>query len=264
MATDSLRIFGCPTCGFRVHESEPSCPRCNNAFSKSTKLECPFCGEFVDPRSTSCPSCHVNYSEFRAKSKKRANDSSIDELLTEIIKLESSQIKHEEKRFSCPTCSWMLDGSETSCPKCGKDLSSDYAFQCPICGEPVASDAISCPECGAKFEDGHETEPAHLEGLPRVASAQIPPPPPMPPSPQPQPDLPPPFPEPRLKPEREESAQGPQTPPPPVSPEPEIEDPAGDPLLAELESLGQLIHHNKTARKTSRKRKLKARTSKLT
>jgi hypothetical protein len=62
-------------------------------------------------------------------------------------------VKHEPKKFSCPDCSWLLDGSEGKCPKCGKDLSDEFALQCPICGASVSSDSSSCAECGAKFDD---------------------------------------------------------------------------------------------------------------
>lgn len=153
MATESQWMFGCPVCGFRVNEAEPVCPRCNNKFDSGTKFECPFCGELVDPKVRECPVCHVDYAEFKAKTKRKGSDSTIDELLNEIIKLESMQVKEEAKKFSCPSCSWLLDGSEGRCPKCGKDLSDEFALQCPTCGAPVSADASSCAECGAKFED---------------------------------------------------------------------------------------------------------------
>jgi rubrerythrin len=159
MATDLHRMFGCPVCGFRITESEPTCPRCNNQFDSETKFECPFCGELVDPRVKECPVCHVDYAEFKAKTRSRGRDADIDDLLNEIIKLESMQLKQEPKKFSCPDCSWLLDGSESKCPKCGKDLSDEFAMQCPICGAPVSQVASSCAECGAKFDDEEAATP---------------------------------------------------------------------------------------------------------
>jgi hypothetical protein len=152
MATESHKMFGCPVCGYRVEESDPACPRCNHTFDIGTKFECPFCGELVDLKVKVCPACHVDYAEFREKTKRRGGDSDIDELLNEIIKMESMQVKQEPKKFSCPDCTWRLDGSEGKCPKCGRDLSDEFAFQCPICGSSTSSDAASCPECWAKFE----------------------------------------------------------------------------------------------------------------
>jgi rubrerythrin len=160
MATEFQRMFGCPVCGFRIDEAEPTCPRCNNKFDSGTKFECPFCGELVDPKVGVCPACHVDYVEFKAKTKRKGSDANIDDLLTEIIKLESMQARQEPKKFSCPGCSWLLDGSESKCPKCGKDLSDEFAFQCPICGASVSSEARSCADCGAKFEDDGTTSPA--------------------------------------------------------------------------------------------------------
>jgi hypothetical protein len=153
MATEFQRMFGCPVCGFRIDEAEPTCPRCNNKFDSGTKFECPFCGELVDPKVGVCPACHVDYAEFKAKTNRKGSDANIDDLLTEIIKMESMQARQEPKKFSCPGCSWLLDGSESKCPKCGKDLSDEFAFQCPICGASVSSEARSCADCGAKFED---------------------------------------------------------------------------------------------------------------
>jgi len=166
MATEFQRMFGCPVCGFRIDEAEPTCPRCNNKFDSGTKFECPFCGELVDPKIGVCPACHVDYAEFKAKTKRKGSDANIDDLLNEIIKLESVQVKQEPKKFSCPDCSWLLDGSEGKCPKCGKDLSDEFAFQCPICGASVSSDSRSCAECGAKFDDeGTPTPPAAAQPL---------------------------------------------------------------------------------------------------
>lgn len=167
MATEFQRMFGCPVCGYRINETESACPRCNNQFDIGTKFECPFCGELVDPKVKECPVCHVDYAEFKRKTKKKGRDADIDTLLNEIIKMESMEVKEEPKKFSCPDCSWLLDGSEGKCPKCGKDLSDEIALQCPICGAPVPPDAISCQECGAKFEE------AKAESSPPIDKPQI-------------------------------------------------------------------------------------------
>jgi RNA polymerase subunit RPABC4/transcription elongation factor Spt4 len=86
-------------------------------------------------------------------------------LLLEIIKLESTSVKQDDKRFSCPKCAWMLDGSEEKCPKCGDGFSGDTSFQCPICGGLVRPDSIKCPECGTGFSEDDEAMASQLEGV---------------------------------------------------------------------------------------------------
>jgi rubrerythrin len=153
MVSEAKELFGCPFCGFRVSAAEDSCPRCGNKFTQETVFECPFCGESVAPGSKECPSCHVNFAEFMSNTQSKASDDTIDSLLMDIIKLESHQIKHEEtKTLSCPNCSWMLDGTEDRCPKCGHEFTEDSAFQCPICGSIVDANATKCSECGTLFE----------------------------------------------------------------------------------------------------------------
>ncbi len=151
MATDSMDLFGCPYCGFRVRPTDDACPRCGNTFHTDTKFECPFCGDMVPPGTQECPSCHINFTEFVTHSEKKTTPDSIDSLLMDIINLESSQVKEEDKKLSCPKCSWMLDGSEDRCPKCGADFTENATFQCPICGAFVDSNAANCPECGTHF-----------------------------------------------------------------------------------------------------------------
>jgi len=259
MATEFQRIFGCPVCGFRIDEAEPTCPRCNNKFDSGTKFECPFCGELVDPKVGVCPACHVDYAEFKAKTKKKGRDADIDDLLTEIIKLESVQVKEEPKKFSCPACSWLLDGSEGKCPKCGRDLSDEFALQCPICGAPVSSDSSSCAECSTKFDD---------EGTPTP-----------PPADQPQIDeledfaatvkASPPTKEPEKEPETPASIELPITsfpekpaaiePPAMVPPSPEVREPE-TPVEVISEQPAEAAPAKPTAPK-SKKRKLKAKSS---
>lgn len=152
MASETNDLFGCPFCGFRVRTTDDTCPRCGNKFSDGTLFECPFCGDMVAPGIAECPSCHVNFSDFISKSTHKVSEDSIDSLLMEIISLESSQIKREDKKnISCPKCSWMLDGSEDKCPKCGANLSEDASLQCPICGSFVNSASTKCSECGTLF-----------------------------------------------------------------------------------------------------------------
>ncbi len=160
MASDSIDLFGCPYCGFRVRPDEEACPRCGNAFKDDTKFECPFCGDMVSPGVQECPSCHINFTEFLTHTQKKVNTDSIDSLLMDIINLESSQIKKEERKFSCPKCSWMLEGNEESCPKCGADFREDEALQCPICGAFVRTNSSTCTECGTLFagEEGADEE----------------------------------------------------------------------------------------------------------
>lgn len=156
------KLFGCPVCGFRVSGTEDACPRCGTRYNKNTRFECPFCGEHVPAKATECPSCHVEYVEFYEKMDGRASDESIDDLLTEIISIEAEQVKQEGKRLSCPRCSWLLDGTEERCPKCGVGFLEDVSYQCPVCASMVPQDATQCQECGAKFvaeEPAPEAEP---------------------------------------------------------------------------------------------------------
>lgn len=167
MESGTARMFGCPFCGFRISPSDEVCSRCGNRFVESTKFECPFCGELVVRGATSCSVCHVNYTEFRERAEARGGDDSIDSLLTEIIRLEAASVKNEDKKLSCPECSWLLDGSEANCPKCGHSFAEDFSYQCPVCGSAIRADASNCPECGATFapEDMTEKEKAseHLK-----------------------------------------------------------------------------------------------------
>jgi RNA polymerase subunit RPABC4/transcription elongation factor Spt4 len=158
MASGTAKMFGCPFCGFRINPSDDVCSRCGSKFVESTKFECPFCGELIDRGAKSCPVCHVNYTEFRERAEARGGDDSIDSLLTEIIRLESASIKRENKRLSCPECSWLLDGSEEKCPKCGHSFAEDVSYQCPVCGAEIRSDADKCPDCGAMFAPASVTE----------------------------------------------------------------------------------------------------------
>ncbi len=180
MTAESLRIFGCPTCGFRIGDRDSSCPRCGYSFAQGTKFECPFCGDLVDHGVSTCPSCHVNYSEFKEKTVARGGDEAIDQLLLDIIELEAQSAGHETKKFSCPSCSLLLEGTEAKCPRCGKDFEEDVSFQCPICGSSVSANVSQCPECGSSFEESAESEEVaetesaldsiaeHAEAEPRV------------------------------------------------------------------------------------------------
>jgi len=158
MASGTAKMFGCPFCGFRISPSDEVCSRCGNSFVDSTKFECPFCGELVERGAKSCLVCHVNYTEFRERAEARGGDDSIDSLLTEIIRLESASVKKENKRLSCPECSWLLDGSEEKCPKCGHSFAEDVSYQCPVCGSEIRDDADKCPDCGAMFAPESVTE----------------------------------------------------------------------------------------------------------
>lgn len=168
-----MKIFGCPTCGFRIGERDGTCPRCGYSFSGGTKFECPFCGDLVEHGASSCPSCHVNYSEFKEKTVARGGDQAIDQLLLDIIQLEAESASHETKKFSCPSCSLLLDGTELTCPRCGKDFTEDVSFQCPICGSTVSADVTQCPECGSSFAEPAESEELTTteNALTRIAAA---------------------------------------------------------------------------------------------
>jgi len=158
MASGTAKMFGCPFCGFRINPSDDVCSRCGNRFIESTRFECPFCGELVERGAKACPVCHVNYTEFRERAEARGGDDSIDSLLTEIIRLEAASVKKEDKKLSCPECSWLLDGSEEKCPKCGHSFAEDVSYQCPVCGSEIRADSDKCPSCGAMFTQEGATE----------------------------------------------------------------------------------------------------------
>lgn len=151
MAPDRKKLFGCPSCGFRVTGTEDACPRCGAKFGAEARFECPFCGEVVTPLTKECPTCHIGYDDFVSKAEERVTDESIDSLLTEIIEIESKKVKEEAKKLSCPKCSWMVDGTEDKCPRCGITFMDLVAYQCPICGSLVHYDAERCEECSAIF-----------------------------------------------------------------------------------------------------------------
>jgi DNA-directed RNA polymerase subunit RPC12/RpoP len=156
MITDD-KLFGCPFCGSRINVGEEVCNRCGTRFDPDAKFECPFCGDLVGPGMEACPTCHVNFAEFQTRIKKSAKADSIDTLLMDIIRLEATNIEKERKKFSCPHCDLLLDGSEATCPRCKADLTEGAAFQCPICGEFVVPEAMKCSECGASFVDKEAT-----------------------------------------------------------------------------------------------------------
>jgi len=246
MAIDSMELFGCPYCGFRVRPTDDVCPRCGNNFHEGMKFECPFCGDMVSPGAEECPSCHVNFTEFVSQSAKKVNTDSIDSLLIDIINLESSQVKKEDKKFSCPKCSWMLEGNEERCPKCGADFTEDAAFQCPICGSFVDPRSANCPECGTTFAGGeageeqraaedHEaissaltdilSSAGHDEPLPEVEESTAAPPP----AEEPPPVRAPPAPEPVEAIPEEAVTEAPAEPVEEPQPEPQIAAPAPAP-----------------------------------
>jgi hypothetical protein len=151
MAPERKKLFGCPSCGFRITGTEDACPRCGAKFGAEARFECPFCGEVVTPLTKECPSCHIAYDDFVSKAEERVTDESIDSLLTEIIEIESRKVKEEAKKLSCPKCSWMVDGTEDNCPRCGTTFMDLVAYQCPICASLVQYDAERCEECKATF-----------------------------------------------------------------------------------------------------------------
>ena len=163
MASDSKKLFGCPSCGFRVAGTEDSCPRCGAKFEEKSQFECPFCGEPADPSSKKCPSCRIAFEDFVSKAEKGATDESIDSLLTEIIERESRQVKEEAKKLSCPKCSWMVHRTEERCPKCGVVFSEAVAYQCPVCAALVPFDAETCDDCGAVFVTVEDAAPKREE-----------------------------------------------------------------------------------------------------
>src|SRR5512139_2514395 len=134
------RMVTCPACGMTVSGLESSCPRCGREFEKKTVFECPFCSSKIPENSAKCPICQIELSGVSDKAKASTVDNSLDLLLDDLIEIESAQVKKEDKRFCCPKCTWLLDGSESKCPNCGQVLAGESGLQCPICGTLVSKD----------------------------------------------------------------------------------------------------------------------------
>lgn len=167
MAREKKKLFGCPACGFRVSGTEETCSRCGARFGDRARFECPFCGEPVSPDDVRCPSCMVRFKDFVSKAEKRASDKSIDGLLIDIIEKEAKEVKEQGKKLSCPMCSWLVDGSEEACPKCGIIFSETVAYQCPVCAALVSAETAECGECGSVFLDMEGAEESHAPpGMP--------------------------------------------------------------------------------------------------
>ena len=171
MAPNRKKLFGCPSCGFRVTGVEDACPRCGAKFGSEARFECPFCAETVTPTTNECPSCHIAYNDFVSKAEKSATEESIDSLLSEIIEIESKQVKKEGRRLSCPKCNWLVAGTEDKCPRCGAVFSEIIAYQCPVCASLVSADAKMCDECKAVFVEEVVEELQAEMAVPEAAGA---------------------------------------------------------------------------------------------
>jgi len=136
----------------RVSGLENSCPRCGKKFDQDVKFECPFCGELILVGAKKCPVCLVDLSGISEQAKPASAKETMDALLDDLIEIESEQVKKEDKRFCCPNCAWLLDGTETRCPKCGQVLTGKLGLQCPICGTPVEKGLKQCPKCSIALE----------------------------------------------------------------------------------------------------------------
>lgn len=257
MVAEESKLFGCPHCGFRVGPQDEVCSRCGNKFLTGTMFECPFCGELVPRGAKACPTCFVDFGEFQQKAVAHASDESIDNLLMDIIRLEASEVKTQDKRLSCPRCSWLLDGTEDTCPKCGMAFTAEATYQCPICGAFVSSEAESCSECWTAFGEEEEThkevETAASDLLTAMGQRDR--------IPQPVTEAPPeqPTPEPPTEHVAPEPAQIPEPGPEPVQePVPElVEPPAGAAEPAPAQEAEKAAEPAPAAPKKPRTRKLK-------
>ena len=174
MAREKKKLLGCPACGFRVSGEEDVCSRCGARFGNQARFECPFCGEPVSPTDVRCPSCMVRFKDF-TKVERRASNKNVDSLLMEIIENEAKEVKKEDKKLSCPMCSWLVDGSDESCPKCGIIFSETVAYQCPICAALISADTEKCSECGSVFlevEEPQQMPPETMADAPGMPAAQ--------------------------------------------------------------------------------------------
>lgn len=167
----------------RVNGTERACPRCGKPFLEELKFECPYCGELIPRKSTKCPFCELDVSKFSSEPPQPAIEQKLDDLLENLIVEEAARVKDEAKRYSCPECAWLLDGTEARCPKCGLEFSGEVKIACPICGASVGKDLKTCPICGSLL---------HPVSAPRepIAAPQRAPMPVSQPSPAPQTEVP--------------------------------------------------------------------------
>jgi len=153
----------------RVTGLENACPRCGKKFDRYVKFECPFCGELILVGSQKCPVCKVDLPGISDQVKSKPVEKTMDELLDDLIEIESAQVKKEGRRFCCPKCSWLLYGTETKCPKCSQILTGKFGLQCPICGTAVEKGMRECTKCGIALEKVAQEAKPMVPFVPRPA-----------------------------------------------------------------------------------------------
>ena len=130
-------------CGARVSGDEPACPGCGATFTKETKFECPFCAALVPHDSETCPHCGISLKLPEEK----PIETTLNELLEQVIREETQEERAKGKRFSCPNCSYLLVGTEDKCPKCSYEFTKVNQVHCPICASLIPSTSNKCPIC---------------------------------------------------------------------------------------------------------------------
>jgi RNA polymerase subunit RPABC4/transcription elongation factor Spt4 len=61
------------------------------------------------------------------------------------------------KIFGCPMCGFRVNEGDSSCPRCGNQVSSETKFECPFCGELVEQGSTECPSCHVNYGEFKES-----------------------------------------------------------------------------------------------------------
>lgn len=152
-------VRSCPACGTSISGNKSTCPSCGKKLTKSAKLECPSCGELVRKGSKECPVCKTDLSGISTKAKPHSAKKSkpvkktTDQETTALNEIESTQIRDEDKKFSCPKCAGPLAGTESKCPACGHILKGKTPLRCRACGASLKKGLRECPKCAVAPED---------------------------------------------------------------------------------------------------------------
>lgn len=157
-----------------VTGQEDACPRCGKKFDRYVKFECPFCGELVLIGTKRCPFCKLDLSGLSDSIKPPTVEKTMDELLNDLIEIESTHVEKADKKFCCPKCTCLLDGTETKCPRCGQALTGNMGLRCPICGTSTEKGMKVCPRCGITLEKVSEEAKPLISFVPAPKREPVP------------------------------------------------------------------------------------------
>jgi predicted amidophosphoribosyltransferase len=152
----------CPACGLAIEGDEKTCPRCGWEFSRPVKFDCPYCGALIPVKAEACPVCGIGLKGLSSAAKSQSIDKVRAVLLADYEELKRSETEAKEKRFKCPKCGALLDGSEPTCPECSQFLITQTGLKCPVCSTAIEKRRRKCPKCGISLSS------TRREALPMV------------------------------------------------------------------------------------------------